>query len=217
MSLKKNVIAAALLVLVASVASAEAVRVYSIQGADCGDCGTRAASEVKKIKGVHKVSFDRDKVELSVDASDKVSDAQVLGAIARAEKGLTGVVGAGHGAYLPHEAYPAGADFAILSDHGEAVGPLEKLRVSGKYTVFDVYADWCGPCRTIDAKLRETVAKRSDVAVRKLNVVRFDSPLAREFGASLTALPHVVVFSPSGKRTEFTGADLKKLTTSLGS
>jgi thiol-disulfide isomerase/thioredoxin len=218
MSLKKNIIAAALLVAIAGAASAaDAIRVYSIQGADCGDCGTRAVSEVKKIKGVHKASFDKYKVELSVEASDKVTDEQVLNAIAHAEKGLHGVAGAGHGAYLPVEKYPEGADVVFLTNSGEAVGPLEKLRVPGKYTVFDVYADWCGPCRSIDAKLRETVAKRRDVAVRKLNVVSFESPLAKEFGASLTALPHVVVFSPSGKRTEFTGADLKKLAAGLGS
>ena len=216
MSLSKSILTAGALLTLASASWADPVRVYSIQGADCGDCGTRAVSEVKKIKGVRKASFDRLTVELSVEASSQVSDEQVLSAIARAEKGLHGEVGAGHAAYLPQEAYPQGADVAILTDRGEAVGPLEKLRVPGKYTVFDVYADWCGPCRTIDAKLREAVARRSDIAVRKLNVVRFDSPLAKEFGPSLTALPHIVVFSPSGRRSEFTGSAWPPIARALG-
>jgi len=104
----------------------------------------------------------------------------------------------------------------VLTEDGSAVGPLDKLRVAGKYTVFDVYADWCGPCRVVDAKLRETVAVRHDIAVRKLNLVRFDTPLAKEFGLSLTALPHVVVFAPDGKRSEFTGSAWPPIARALG-
>ena len=208
----------ALAVAVTAVAAAtQPPRVYSIQGVDCGDCGPRIVSSVKKIKGVKKASFDMYKVELAVTASDQVTDRQVLDAIAKAEEGLVGVVGPGHGAYLPAEKYPEGADVAILTENGSAVGPLEKLRVPGKYTVFDVYAKWCGPCRQVDAKLREIVAQRQDVAVRKLDVVSFETPLAHEFGARLTGLPHVVVFSPSGKRTDIQGANFEKLSEALGS
>ena len=113
------------------------------------------------------------------------------------------------------EAYPPGADVQTLSRKGEAVGPLAKRRVTDKYTVFDVYADWCGPCRLVDAHLREVTAERKDVAVRKLNVVDFDTPLAREFGPDFEVLPYVVVFSPQGKRTDIFGADLERLDKAL--
>jgi thiol-disulfide isomerase/thioredoxin len=204
-------------VLTSATVQAASPPVYSIQGLDCGSCGPRIAATVKKIPGVKKATFDIYTVELTVIAADKVTDAQVLEAVTRAEKGAHAVVGPGQGAYLPVEKYPEGSDVAILSSDGAAIGALEKLVVPGKYTVFDAYADWCGPCRTVDGKLREIVATRPDVAVRKLNVVRFDSPLAKEFGARLTALPHVVVFSPSGVRTDITGLDLAKLTKALGS
>jgi thiol-disulfide isomerase/thioredoxin len=112
--------------------------------------------------------------------------------------------------------YPSGADFAILTHDGSKVGPLAKHRVPGKFTVFDVYADWCGPCRIVDAHLREIVSRRSDVAVRKLNVVDFESPLAVELGPFLNELPTVVVFSPEGKRTNVKGAaDLAKIDKAL--
>jgi thiol-disulfide isomerase/thioredoxin len=113
--------------------------------------------------------------------------------------------------------YPPGADVATLSKDGEAVGPLAKLRVPAKYTVFDVYADWCGPCRSVDERLRAIVAVRADVAVRKLNVVEFESPLARELGARLEALPYVIVFTPAGKRIDIAGVDMGKLDKALGS
>jgi thiol-disulfide isomerase/thioredoxin len=115
----------------------------------------------------------------------------------------------------PHPDYPPGADFAVLSKDGAAVGPLPKLRVPAKYTVFDVYADWCGPCRTVDERLRAIVAARPDVAVRKLNVVEFESPLAKELGSRLEALPYVIVFTPSGKRIDIAGADPTKLDKAL--
>jgi thiol-disulfide isomerase/thioredoxin len=197
-----------------SIAHADQVRVFSIQGADCADCGTVVIRELKKVKGVKKAEFDMLKVEITLKTSDRVNDDAVLAAIRRA--GLKGVVGAGHGSYLPHEPYPKGADVVFLTNNGGAVGPLEKLRVSGKYTVFDVYADWCGPCRAVDAKLRALAASRTDLAIRKLNVVSFGSPLARELGQRLKALPYVVVYSPDGTRTEITGADLKRLASAVG-
>jgi hypothetical protein len=58
----------------------------------------------------------------------------------------------------------------------------------------------------MDARIREHVRTHPGVAVRKLNLARWDSPLAKEFGSRLTALPHVVVFTPDGRRREFDGA-----------
>jgi thiol-disulfide isomerase/thioredoxin len=197
----------------ATPAHADRVQVYSLQGADCEDCSVPVMARLKKIKAVKKSSFDMHKVEFTVTLADGTPDQTVLDAIAAA--GFKGLVGAGHGAYLPNESYPAGADVKVVSADGAAVGSLEKLRVPGKYTVLDFYADWCGPCRTVDARLRELTGKRSDLAVRKLNVVSFDSPLAKQMGSKLVALPHVVVYAPDGRETVVRGADLKKLDAAL--
>jgi thiol-disulfide isomerase/thioredoxin len=140
---------------------------------------------------------------------------RAMKAAARSLAPLVLVLLAASRAFAADEPYPPGADVAVLSKDGSAVGPLKKLQVPGKYTVFDVYADWCGPCRLVDARLREILATRRDVAVRKLNVVDFDTPLAREMGARLEALPHVVVFTPKGKRTDITGIDFAKLDKAL--
>jgi copper chaperone CopZ len=197
----------------AAAVHADRTQVFSIQGADCGKCGDEIKDELKKVAGVKKVEFDIHKVELTVRLADGVADEVVIAAVERT--GKKAILGAGQGAYLPPATFPPGADVATLTSDGSAVGSLDKLRVPAKYTVFDVYADWCGPCRKVDERLRELTELRSDLAVRKLNVVDFDTPLARELGGRFEALPYVVVFSPAGKRTDIQGLDLKKLDEAL--
>jgi copper chaperone CopZ len=208
------VLASVLIVAPTVAVHAEATRVYSLQGADCESCADKVRRELKNVQGVKKVEFDKQKVEITVRLDEAVADADVVAAVERA--GLKAVVGPGQGSYLPAEKYPPGSDMKVLSKDGSAVGKLERLRVPDKYTVFDVYAEWCGPCRFVDARLREVVSTRPDVAVRKLNVVDFDTPLAKELGSRIEALPYVIVFDPAGKRTDIVGADFGKLDKALG-
>ena len=182
------------------------MQVYSVQGSDCGDCEGEVAPYLKQLKGVKKWVFDPTKFEFTITLADKVPDQAIIAAFER-QGCYRAIPGAGHGAkpgaYKPG-AYPEGADVVVVTDKGDAVGALEKLRVPGKYTVLDFYADWCGPCRVVDKHLREILSARKDVAVRKLNVVDFESALALQLGRKLKALPYVVVFGPDGKRTEIT-------------
>ena len=67
----------------------------------------------------------------------------------------------------------------------------------------------------MDERLREIVGRRTDVAVRKLNIVEFESPLGKELGSRLDALPYVIVFTPAGKRIDIEGADLARLDKAL--
>jgi copper chaperone CopZ len=204
-----------LVLLLAGTVRADRTQVYSIQGADCASCAEEVKRELKKVKGVGKVEFDRQKVEITVRLDDAVADEAVLSAVERVGHGVKAVVGPGQGSYLAFQPYPTGADVRTLTEDGAAQGPLEKLRVPEKYTVFDVYADWCGPCRVVDDRLRQLVASRPDLAVRRLNVVDFDSPLAREMGPQFETLPYVVVFTPRGKKVEILGADFDKLDKAL--
>ena len=200
-------------VLCPGLAHADRVQVFSIHAADCAHCADKIDRALARLKGVKETEFDTRKVELTVRLGDGVADEAVIAAIASA--GLTAVAGAGKGAYLPGDGYPPGADVRLLSPDGRAVGSLERQRVPGKHTVFDVYADWCGPCRLVEARLRELLAERSDIAVRRLNVVDFESPLAGELGPDFEALPYLVVFSPSGRRTDINGADFARLDRAL--
>lgn len=198
-----------------ALALAERTQVYSVTGADCASCAEAIKGQLKTVKGVKKVAFDKHTVELTLQMEDHVPDAAVLEAIARAGEGMKGIVGAGKGAYLPVPGYPPGADVSTLTKDGSAVGPLPRHAVAGKYTVFDVYAEWCGPCRLVDERLRLTVTRRPDIAVRKLNVRDFDTPLALELGPAFETLPYVIVLTPKGKRIDVVGTDFEALDKAL--
>jgi len=171
------------------------------------------AMQKRIVLGVEKVEFDARTLEISVRMTDGVGDEAILAAVE--EAGLQAVVGPSKRSDPPPEHYPEGADVVTLTGDGSRVGSLAKLRVPDKYTVFDVYAEWCGPCRLVDLRLREVLTERKDVAVRKLNVVDFDSPLGRELGSDFDQLPYVIVFSPGGKRTVIAGLHLEKLDRAL--
>jgi thiol-disulfide isomerase/thioredoxin len=70
--------------------------------------------------------------------------------------------------------------------------------VPGKLTVFDFWAAWCDACRTVDAGLRSLAAEHSGIAVRRVNIVDLDSPIARRELPGVSVLPHVRVVDPSG-------------------
>lgn len=217
--MRKSLLAAVLLlVLQNGTAFADRQRVFSVQGSNCGSCEDEVGPYLKKLKGVKSWSFDAKKSEFTMTLADNVTDEAIMATFER-QGCYRAVPGAGQGAalgaYKP-EPYPAGTDLRIVTQKGEAVGPLEKLAVPGKYTVLDFYADWCGPCHVVDKQIRDLVATRKDIAVRKLNVVNFETPLARQLGRKLKGLPYVVVFDPDGKRIEISGNNPKKLAAALG-
>ena len=112
----------------------------------------------------------------------------------------------------PLPSLPAGADVAELSKEGEDVPSLDPHAVKGKVTLFDFYAVWCAPCRKIDAHVFAMLGKRTDVAVRKLNVVSWETPLAARYLKDVPSLPYVVVYGKDGKRVaSVAGLDLGAL------
>lgn len=107
---------------------------------------------------------------------------------------------------------PDGADLLEISKQGEDVPALEAHAVAGKVTVFDFYAVWCAPCRKIDAHLFALLGECDDLAVRKLNVVSWETPLAAHYMKDVPNLPYVVVHDKQGRRVRaISGLDLGAL------
>jgi thiol-disulfide isomerase/thioredoxin len=108
---------------------------------------------------------------------------------------------------------PPDADIVKISERGEDVSSLETHLAPGKVTIFDFYADWCAPCRKIDAHVLTIMQKRSDIAVRKLNLVSWETPIAARLTAwKVEKLPYVIVYGKDGKQVRaITGFDLDAL------
>jgi thiol-disulfide isomerase/thioredoxin len=102
--------------------------------------------------------------------------------------------------FSPPEPPPSRADVKALVTEGEDLASLEPHLAAGKFTIFDFHADWCPPCRKVDEYLFAEMKKRGDIAIRKLNVVSWDSPIAERWLRDVPELPLLIVFDPAGKR-----------------
>jgi thiol-disulfide isomerase/thioredoxin len=84
----------------------------------------------------------------------------------------------------------------------------QQLIVPGKFTVVDFYADWCAPCRAIDPYLKE-LAKDPRVAVRKVDIVNWDSPVSKQW--NLRSIPNMRVYDTNGRQLGKPTANLKEI------
>ncbi|HYH98072.1 thioredoxin family protein [Hyalangium sp.] len=114
--------------------------------------------------------------------------------------------------FEPLPTLAAEADLKQLSLQGEDVPELTPHAVPGKVTVFDFYADWCPPCRKVDAHMFVLLNQRQDVAYRKLNIVSWETPLAKRYLEGVPNLPHLVIYGKDGRPVRsVTGLDLAAL------
>ena len=111
--------------------------------------------------------------------------------------GAVALAGAAFSAYtLNRPARPEG-DVRVIA-HGEEVDLAAHL-APGKYTVFDFYAVWCPPCRVLSPALERLASNHAArLAIRKVDIVDWTMPVVAQHG--IRALPHLVLFDPSGRR-----------------
>jgi thiol-disulfide isomerase/thioredoxin len=102
--------------------------------------------------------------------------------------------------FSPPKAPPPEADIKEIASEGAELPALEPHRVAGKVTVFDFYAAWCPPCRKVDEHLYPVLAKRTDIAVRKINVASWDTPIAERWLSEVPELPYLVVYDKAGRK-----------------
>lgn len=106
-------------------------------------------------------------------------------------------VGIAVGAVFGGIAVPAHAADISTITHGARV-QLESSLVEGKLTLFDFYADWCSGCRQIAPVINGLASAHSDaLAVRKIDIVSWGSPVAGQFG--LRSIPHLKLYDADGR------------------
>jgi thiol-disulfide isomerase/thioredoxin len=118
--------------------------------------------------------------------------------------------------FSPPKKPPAQADVAEIASEGADLADLEAHLVAGKVTVFDFYAAWCPPCRKVDEHLYPRLAQRKDIAVRKINVGSWDSPVAERWLGDVAELPFLIIYGRDGRRlATIAGAKLEEIDRAL--
>lgn len=111
----------------------------------------------------------------------------------------------------------AGATDIQTITHGREVD-IEEHLVPGKYVLFDFYADWCGPCRALEPRIRDLAGRHADqLAVRKVDIINWDSPVSRQY--RMSSIPYMILYGPDGARITAgdAGSVMQRLGSALGS
>ena len=106
---------------------------------------------------------------------------------------------------------PSGSEDIRVISRGEPINLRDHL-VPGKYTLFDYYADWCPPCQELAPRLEELARRHPNLAVRKIDIVDWDHPVAEQQG--VRDLPYLRLYDPGGRliqEGEATLDDLERL------
>lgn len=176
---------------------------FTVIGIDCKDCAPPILKALRAVPGVKDVKLDWRAGVAVVEVPDGFDKAKLKSA----------VEAIGYEAVFPGEDRKdlkplpeeerRALDIASASDGARV--DLAKIPVPGKITVLDYWAQWCSPCHLLDARLQHLVKANPGVAVRRVNVGKWDNEAARQATSEfkLEALPYVRVYDARGK---FVGA-----------
>lgn len=102
------------------------------------------------------------------------------------------------------QSYAGAVQEANAGQEGQTMD-LKSLPVQGKTTIADFFSPYCPPCVKLAPLLEQLGQKRSDLAIKKVNIQRpeisgkidWQSPLAQQLG--LRSIPHFMIFDQQGK------------------
>ncbi len=170
---------------------------FLVAGMDCTDCAKHAMEVLKNIPEVYRAEVVFNSKQATIEASRRISKNEVRQAL-----GTLGLEARFSGDLVIHplsEEEKVGLDIKTAS-RGEDI-QLQDHLAPGKTTIFDYYADWCGPCQLLSPKLERLLLKYKHLALRKVDIRNWETKAAKQatkaFG--LPGLPYVRIYGPKGK------------------
>ncbi|HYC91028.1 MAG TPA: thioredoxin domain-containing protein [Thermoanaerobaculia bacterium] len=201
--------------LAAGAAAQPFVAEFEVAGMSCDACAGTASGALRKLRGVTKAEVTFATRRARVESSRRIEEGELRAALAKL----------GFEARFPGDPVVKPltaeerrrADIGVAS-RGEAFD-LRKHLARGKYTIFDFWAEWCGPCHVLTPKLERLVLERPNVALRTVDLKQWDSPAGKQATKEfkVPGLPYVRVYGPDGKFVgEVVGNDIARIRQLVG-
>jgi thiol-disulfide isomerase/thioredoxin len=176
--------------------------VLSVQNLACVDCAQELETRAAAQPGVLSAHFDQDHVELDLQVVPGTAAPPIVAAVETGKidgRTITVLTGAGQGRFAPFAPLDPSWDAKIISAHGEDVPDF--ALTPGRVNVVDFYADWCGPCHELDEVMDGLLIQQPGrLAYRRLDIVDWDSPLAKHYLTDAPELPYVLIFDGKGQQ-----------------
>jgi thiol-disulfide isomerase/thioredoxin len=179
--------------------AAETLR-FTVVGIDCESCAAPILKALKSVTGVANPKLDWKTAVATVEVPDGFDREKVRKALQEIgyEAVFEGETRRPDLSPLPEEVRRT-LDIQSASE-GEKID-IARVLVPGKVTVLDYWAEWCSPCHLLDARLQHLVQANADVAVRRINIGKWDNAAAKQATLEfrVEALPYVRVYDGRGK------------------
>jgi copper chaperone CopZ len=212
---KKTLLPFALSVVATLLAAAPATASdlqFTVVGIDCAACAAPIRKALNSVPGVSKAEVDWKAGTARVEAADDFDRTKI-------RKALDAI---GYEAVFPGEESrglrPLPPDVVktldIVSFDGSKPVDIAAALAPAKITVVDYWAEWCSPCHLLETRLQHLLQESPNVAVRRVNVGKWDNAAARQATKEfrLEALPYVRVYDARGKFVDdVTGGSWDKL------
>ena len=170
---------------------------FTVEGMTCNGCAQGLTEALQKMEGIGTATVDFDSKTAKVVATNEVTVQKIKAAV----KGRNfEALFEGETVEIPlSEKEKEGLDIEVIKG-GSKIKFKDHL-TAGKITIFDFYADWCGPCRVFSPKVEHFIKATPTVALRKVDIVTWRSELSKQLTKDykMPALPFILIFNDSGK------------------
>lgn len=170
---------------------------FTIEGMTCDGCANTATQELLKVDGIASATVDFETKKAEVVASDKITIKKIKQVIA--SKSFEALFSGERLVKPLTEEEKSKLNISVIKG-GKKIKIKEHL-TAGKITIFDFYADWCGPCKVFSPKIERLLLKYPTVILKKVDIVTWKSDLTKQLTKEyqLPALPFILIFNDKGK------------------
>lgn len=170
---------------------------FTVEGMSCGACANSVQSKLAEIEGIDRVVVNFDTKTAVVHTSESIDKEKIRKVIT--DMNFEALFGDEQLVEPLTDEQRKKLDIKTVKG-GKRINFKEHLS-DQKFTIFDFYADWCGPCKVFSPKVENLLLQHKDVALRKVDVVEWKSDLAKQLTKDyeLPSLPLTLVFNRKGE------------------